>query len=86
MEGVLVCADEHLQDTGIADAQNIIHYSVPENEFRTFLFRFSAMLEYYCEVSLAKLTKINLRLRWKRFNLLCFLGYREANGHIYDIH
>lgn len=51
MEGVLVCADEHLKDTGITDAQNIIHFSVPENDFRVFLFRFSAMLDYYCDVS-----------------------------------
>lgn len=46
LEGVLICNDEQLNETGIKDAHHIIHYTIPE-DFRTFLFRCSVFLDSY---------------------------------------
>lgn len=46
-EGVLICNDEQLKGTGIKDAHHIVHYTIPKDDFRTFLFRFSAFLDSY---------------------------------------
>lgn len=45
IEGVVVCDDEHLKDTGITNVQHMIHYNVPKNDFLKFLFRLSAMID-----------------------------------------
>lgn len=51
MEGVLVCADKQLKGTTIMNAQNIIHFSIPTQDYRLFLFRFSAMINSFSDGS-----------------------------------
>lgn len=46
-QGILVCADDQLRGSTIENAQNIIHYSMPHDNFRKFLFRYSAMLKFF---------------------------------------
>lgn len=54
IEGVVICIDEHLAGTQIKNTQHILHFSVPIQDFRLFLNRFSAMLEFNGDVSMGK--------------------------------
>ena len=51
IEGILICTDEQLPRLEIKNVQHIMHFTVPTQEFRSFLTRHSALLDFYDEVS-----------------------------------
>lgn len=47
VEGVLICDDEQLKETGIKDAQHILHYTIPKESFLVFTNRLSTMMDNF---------------------------------------
>lgn len=89
MEGVLICADSHIESTAIKNAQHIVHFSLPADNYVRFMMRFSTMIEYYgdkcCDVSNSFLDLSILNI-WNRNNLYHCEGVEtksNINGILY---